>query len=435
MSFYLQKIPLHIWVALSSICSKVLSAAVQIIIIKYLLAELGSTLFATYTLLASLLAWSVLVDFGVGYSLQNFISERKAQNIKYEIYIVSVFIFIVPVLMFLLCLSYFIAPYISSMYLSSDNFHSEEYKSFLVFFSFVLFSINSVGAIVYKVLFAEQKGWLANLFISIGWLLGLVIVIAYSELGFQLSVFWAILLFYLPSSIIPAVVLIIKVCRVFENAFLSEIFLTFKLILKRGWGFWLFAIMSTLVLQADYLVMSQRLDPLEITKYAVTMKVFGISVFLYQAVLQALWPVCAELRSQGKWSELGVSVNHYLFYAVLLVLVFTILIILYQDLIFSLLGSDLQIEGTTLLLFGGYFVIRVWTDTYAVLLQSMNVLKPFFILVPMQALISICFQWYFSGLYGINGILIGLILSFFLTVTFGLPFFFYKIIREKAFAL
>ncbi len=56
-----------------------------------------------------------------------------------------------------------------------------------------------------------------------------------------------------------------------------------------------FSSLSIIVLQTDYIVMSQ-LSAADIIKYTVTMKIFGLMFFIYTAVLQALWPVCAELQ-------------------------------------------------------------------------------------------------------------------------------------------
>jgi len=84
-----------------------------------------------------------------------------------------------------------------------------------------------------------------------------------------------------------------------------------------------------------------------------------------------------------------------------------------------------------IIIFGFYYLIRIWTDTYAMVLQSVSILKPFWILVPIQALISLFGQIYFVRMYRLNGILYGLILSFLLTVSWGLPYYAIKYIFKK----
>ncbi len=57
------------------------------------------------------------------------------------------------------------------------------------------------------------------------------------------------------------------------------------------------------------------------------------------------------------------------------------------------------------------------------LLQSASILKPFIILVPIQAVLSIIFQIIFVKKIGIYGIVLGLMLSFIFTVVFGLYYY------------
>nr|WP_143552015.1 MATE family efflux transporter [Salmonella enterica] len=76
-------------------------------------------------------------------------------------------------------------------------------------------------------------------------------------------------------------------------------------ILRRSSGFFLFTLLSIVVLQTDYMVISQRLTPADIVQYTVTMKIFGLVFFIYTAILQALWPICAELRVKQQWKKLN----------------------------------------------------------------------------------------------------------------------------------
>ncbi|EBB1480769.1 transporter, partial [Salmonella enterica] len=101
----------------------------------------------------------------------------------------------------------------------------------------------------------------------------------------------------------------------------------------------------------------------------------------------------------------------------------TIFIYLFKEQIFSVIAKDInyQVSILSFMLIGIYFCIRVWCDTYAMLLQSMNYLKILWILVPLQAIIGGIAQWYFSSTLGISGVLLGLIISFALTVFWGLP--------------
>jgi hypothetical protein len=91
----------------------------------------------------------------------------------------------------------------------------------------------------------------------------------------------------------------------------------------------------------------------------------------------------------------------------------------------------LEAPSALLLLAGGYQVLRVWTDTFAMMLQSMSLLRPFWLLVPLQAIASVMLQIWLVPQFGLYGTFIGLTLSFLLTVSWGLPYFLLRHVRPS----
>ena len=78
-----------------------------------------------------------------------------------------------------------------------------------------------------------------------------------------------------------------------------------------------------------------------------------------------------------------------------------------------------------------YYIIRVISDTYTMFLQSANVLKIFWIYTPIQAVICITAQYFLSLKYGVNGIVLGLILAFALTSLWAYTYKSYKLLNKK----
>lgn len=87
MKKFLYKIPNHFYIAASSLVAKLVIALVQVISIHYLLNILGENKYAAFVLLSGFLVFFGGADFGIGSSLQNYISERRAKNEKYNDYI------------------------------------------------------------------------------------------------------------------------------------------------------------------------------------------------------------------------------------------------------------------------------------------------------------------------------------------------------------
>jgi O-antigen/teichoic acid export membrane protein len=96
-------------------------------------------------------------------------------------------------------------------------------------------------------------------------------------------------------------------------------------------------------------------------------------------------------------------------------------------------AKRLQVSGGVLMIIGIYQMLRVWTDTFAMVFQSMSLLKPFWIIVPIQSAISLGAQIVFVPSFGLYGIYIALICSFVLTVSWFLPFYLYKSVWKNLF--
>ncbi|WP_421300351.1 MATE family efflux transporter [Aeromonas veronii] len=431
----MKKIPNHIFVAGSSWIARFISVTVQIFCIRYVIDAQGYNGYSVFALLSSLLAWAVLFDFGIGNALQNYVSEKRTSGEEYYSYILFsgklVLILLLLILIFLLPLS----SILSSWYLKSSDYLSVDEKWSLFSYSISIFAFSSVGSMVYKIWFAEQKGWQANIVIAISSLLGLLLVYLSSVTPEYNSLQVIIIAFYLPQAIISFACLLYRlVDAAIELQKSRKVVSHFNIkpVLYRSSGFWGFTAIATVVLQADAIVLSQKISSNEIALYYIMAKLFGLAGFIYSALLQAVWPVCTELRMKREWGKLNALVKVNILVGSLFVLVSGIGIYIFKDYLLSMLSVKIEnnISPWLFLLFTVYFILRVWSDTYAMLLQSMNVLRPLWYIVPFQALICLSMQWFLADYFGIYGIILGLIMSFLLTVCIYLPYVYKQKLKE-----
>ncbi|EBT3696057.1 MATE family efflux transporter [Salmonella enterica] len=420
MKVQLLKIPSHLIVAGSSWLSKIIIAGVQLASISYLISILGEEKYAIFSLLTGLLVWCSAVDFGIGTGLQNYISECRAKNKSYDEYIKSALHLSFIAIIFFIALFYIFSGVISAKYLSSFHEVLQDKTRMLFFTSCLVFSSIGIGAIAYKILFAELVGWKANLLNALSYMIGMLGLLYIYYRGISVDIKLSLIVLYLPVGMISLCYIVYRYIKLYHVKTTKSHYIA---ILRRSSGFFLFTLLSIVVLQTDYMVISQRLTPADIVQYTVTMKIFGLVFFIYTAILQALWPICAELRVKQQWKKLNKMIGVNILLGSLYVVGCTIFIYLFKEQIFSVIAKDInyQVSILSFMLIGIYFCIRVWCDTYAMLLQSMNYLKILWILVPLQAIIGGIAQWYFSSTLGISGVLLGLIISFALTVFWGLP--------------
>lgn len=94
------RVPTHIIVAASAWGSRLVSIFIQFYSIKILLDLLGTEGYAVFTVIGSLVGWFLLADFGLGNSLQNQISYRRANHQEYQDLVLSAVIAIIPILFY-----------------------------------------------------------------------------------------------------------------------------------------------------------------------------------------------------------------------------------------------------------------------------------------------------------------------------------------------
>jgi len=397
---------------------------IQIAIVRILLNSLGLENYAVFMLLTGLVGWFALVDMGIGVSVQNYISELRAKNQPYRALIAAGGILAMLLLFGTVIMLYFISPHIAPLFLKQFSFLSDAEKTKLFFLTGALSIGSGVGGIIYKVWYAEQKGYLSNIVPAVASGVGFIGLLLVRQAPVGERLFLSLTVFMTPTAFLPLAALVCQQLMNGPQHYLgTEFFSIVVQIMKRGLRFWLFALMAAGVLQIDYIVMSQFLDSHAITSYSISTKIFSFGFFIYSAILLALWPIFAEHIARRQWDAIRQYLKKYLIFGFIFMFVYTALLVWLMPVAVRVLApkENIVIPLGFILVLGAYQMLRVWTDTFSTLLLSMNDLAPFWILVPLQALISAGLQWILAPRFGIYGIVWGLIGSFVCTVAWGLP--------------
>jgi len=400
--------------------SRIVQAVAQIMMIALLTQILGVEEYTAYILITGLLGWYMLADLGVGISLQNTISELKAKHTDFNNHIVLAQIILLVLFGFFCLAMYGVSDIIASYFL--ENLTINESKNHAFFWATIMMIATAIFSGSYKIWYAEGKGHWANIIPAIASLVSLAAFYVIQQAGPQNSpLFWTLTAYLLPLAALPMFFFI----RQLSNGvhFLAWDMQIAKFLIKRGSHFFIFGLLGTIVLQIDYLVMSQSCSSQEIISYSTLTKVFGLSFFVYNALLLALWPVIAEKIARQEWEDIIGIIKKYLPIGMVFITSFTIFLIFAMPYILPFLIKNIHIviAPSLILLFGFYYLLRVWTDTFAMVLQSMSDLKPFWFIVLPQALISVVAQLYLAKAHGVYGIVLGLCLSFILTTVWYLP--------------
>ena len=416
-------VPQHLLVAASAWASRIVMALVQLASIRVLVGGLGLEQYAVFALLTGLMGWFMLADMGIGLSLQNHISERRSKNEIYDDYILVSYAIAAMLLVLTIAALYFSSPYIAPIYLKQFNLLSELEKTRLFFLTGALFIGAALGGISYKIWYAEQKGIFSNILPAISSLAGYAGIVAVNSSALPDKLLYSLVVFLAPSALLPLGVMVVQITRRLRVGIKEKTKRTATKILKRAVNFWLLTLMTSLSLQIDYLVISQFLKPEDIVIYNLSTRISWFVFFLYVSALTALWPLFSVAIVQGNWDLVRGLTRKYLGIGLGFTLVSSLLLVWLMPKVVNILSPNevIVVPVMFILLLGLYQLLRVWTDTFAMILQSMSDLKPLWIAAPIQALLSVLSQWYLVQSFGLYGIILGNTLAFALTSSWLLP--------------
>ena len=414
------RLPKHLVVAASGWIGRAVGAAAQILMIRLVINYIGATDYAIFAVLVGLVGWFQLADIGLGVSLQNFISESRAKGLSHARVLRSMVTWALVIFcaeeFLLVLMAGWIGPRLLRQFTVPP---SAKYQLFLV--SSVLLLCFSLGQIVTRIYYAERRGYVANLSLAGAQVIGCVLAWISLCMRWAFPLVWAIGAFLLPSALVMLGLLLGILARPAPGP--PSAGESRHLISRRAIGFAGLSLSTAFVLHIDIVVISQFLDPKDIAGYTLISKIMAFMFVLYSEALLALWPLVTERLAVPDVMGIRRWIQIYLFSGALLVMVASLAMFLMGNRLLEVLAprSGIQIARPLLALFSVYYLLRVWCDTFAMLLQSMSKLFYLWVAVPVQGALSLGLQLILAPRFGAVGVLSALTLSFLLTVAWVLP--------------
>ncbi|MDR1952454.1 MAG: MATE family efflux transporter [Elusimicrobiota bacterium] len=422
---FLKQFSRHWITAFSAWTSKIIVSLIQIISIRELLLYLGEERYSVYIIAFSLTAWLPLAELSVGTSLQNYISQHRAQNKNYDRHVVSAFQIEIFTFLFFAIVIFFLSPFVQNLLFRKFAL-AAEIKNMPIVLTVCLVSLIFIcSSIIHKIYYAVHKGYISNILPALSSIISMILIVIFRKyhIGGQ-NIIYALLIFLLPQAIVSFTFFAAYFRRYISKLFTFD-FTSIKDILVRAFKLHGVGIFTTIYIQTDYLVISQTLagNPNEIISYSIFTRVFFFFSFIYSSFLASVWPVISEMYHQGQLKEIWKMLKRYLLYGFILMTAGTVGVMIFSKMIFHILapGVDIINAHLLILILGFYMIIKTWNDTFHVFLQSVNVLRIFWIFMPFEIIINAAAQYFFSKQFGIYGIIFGLIISVLATSFWILP--------------
>ncbi len=410
--------------------SRIIMAAIQIVAIPILLTNLGIKDYAIFSVLTGLNAWFALSCFGIGPSLQNRISSLKVQKKDYHSYLTSITLLLLLFGIIQIVIFSFFSPFLQGLLLRQFNYRG---SSFTLFIIGSIYIFNSIFEISNKIFFAEQRGYWVYLYNTLGRIFSLVSVIVVCSANIQSN---KLLIFIIAWAFPPMLFSLIGYLHAvpLSNWIKHANISTFKELLFKSKDFATITIAGTVIVSMDYIVISQVLTPSDIVTYNIVNKVFLLIGLGYSVILSTIWPLLSEKFQLGNIKSAHKLIFKNISYGSLLVMAIVLIFIFFRGVVieyFKIQGDTLNIPYTIILLFGIYYLIKVWTDTFSITLQSRNQTKILMYVLPLQACFNIVFMFTLGHYFKLNGILFSLILCNLLTSAYILPLAHYKTLKAN----
>jgi len=404
--------------------AKVVVVLLSLLNTRMLIDLVGIEGLAVQSIIVSLTVWFALLNFGIPTAVQNLVSKYRAKGADYET--VKNTAYTILIILFLLLLPVVLSAGLIVRYWLLSNYEFVSVQSVLI--ACTLMFISGLGLLFSQILYAEHRGIWANIYPAINAICVFAGLATLGWLGFT-NFNIVLVVFLLPSLLIFCL-----------GAFQIRAFRVWNLDVKIAREIWrdskgllLFATLSAATLAVDYFIMSRLLQPYDIAQYNLASRIFITILSIHGVLLVTTWPVISELLHRKQLSEARKKLALTLQQGLVFMVVAGGGLVMTMDWIIPILSGN-KITDVPLYLSLSLFIytmLRIWSDTFAMGLLCIGKTGPINLYIPFQAGISLIGQYVFANMFGVIGIVFGLIVSFVLTAAWILPWQFFKITKKN----
>ena len=387
--------------------SRILSMILSIYITKQFIENLSLVEFGALSLWLSLTPWIGLVNFGLPVILQNRISLFRSENkdvnqIVQHSHDLSVFVLIILIALSLLVFIFFNA-----------------FDNFLMLAVILSLVINSLIQLYSSILY----GFLLNDYPNhVPFLTNLILLFSFLALKKFISVQHAVGLSYLISTLAIGFFLLFRVVRIQKFRFTIN-FSFFRIYSNDMFSMSKIVILSNVVTALDFYFISRFDSPTALFNYSFLNKIFLFAITFQSILIANYWTRFADYFYMLERKKFLHLLKMILGGSLGFVFIILVSFFLLQDYIYEFLasGKNIKIEINFVLLVFLIFLVKVFANVFASILQAMGKFDNMFNYVFVQAMVALGLQVMLGWLYGAYGVLFAIIVSYLITAVWYLP--------------
>jgi O-antigen/teichoic acid export membrane protein len=402
--------------AATSLLARIVTIGVALASVRLSIHYLGAARYGLWATIMSVAAFLVFSDLGIGNATINRMSaalvsgdqERSLKEIS------SASVVLAGIAIFLAVLGVALLPVVpwDRVYNVSGRAAAEAGPSTLVYvFCFAL--LLPLG-LVQKVQLGFQDGAIANLWLTAGNILGLVLLLVFIRLGLGLP--WLVLA-------LAGGPLFTTSLNWMQEFFWSRPWLRprrravdFRVGVGLGRTGLLFLglqVAGVVAFSSDNLVAAQVLGPVAVAQYSVTQRIFLVLPGLVSVAAVSLWPAYGEALIHGDRMWIRRTLSRSVLVGVGATIVVSLVILASSSVVFGfLIGPSLMPPTSLMVGFAVWAALFAFGNMVSMLLNAANVILFQLVAASAMAITSITLKIEFAHAFGVSGIIWGTVLGY-----------------------
>lgn len=386
-----------------------------------LLSCLGDYKYGVYVTTLSMISWIYYFDFGIGSGLKNKLTEcltlgdyKKAKNYVNVSYI----------LVSLISIAAFVIVFVISFFFDFESLLninlSDESLNLIILIAVFFACINFVLTLGVNILHSLQKTGLASGFDIVSKITMLLALIIYKL--FNIKAMMAIVVIEGAAQLIKN---IIAVCYIYITAkevspdFRNVDFKSSREILDFGIKIFFMQISALILNSTDNLIITRFFGAEAVTPYSMCHKYFTIINAFFTAAVTPLWPAYTRLYTLKDVKHIKKTLNKSLLFYAGTFLLIIIALIVFKPFMRIYLGKNLAYQPGLIALVALYYALLIFSHNFSSFVHAISKVRITTIACIIGAVLNIPASIYLAVHmdWGINGVLLGSIISLIITTT------------------
>lgn len=401
---------------IASFFLKGLDGVIYLAIVPITLGFLNPYSYGLWLAISSILTWVNSLDIGLGNGLRNCLTKALAEKnyVKAKIYISTTYFLLFVLVLVILGIFFIVTHFIDWYTILNVNPNIIPDLTEVINYSFLFFCLSFIFKIIGNIYMSLQLPAVSSAFTALGYIVSLsIILIMKATIGHG-----TLMMVALVFSASPCLVYLVATPITFK-IFYPGICPSFRYIKLRGYvnelmvvgvKFFILQICGLILQLTSSLIISNIFGPEEVTPYNISYRYMSIGILLMTVILSPIWSAVTDAQACGDINWIKNTLKKIRKVLLLLGLFLLVLLIVSKPAYHLWVGNEVSIPFMMSMLNALYVFLIIWSTGQSIFLNGLGCLKIQLYANIFQVIIYFPIVFYMGHMFGINGLIVGLIL-------------------------